>query len=122
MKAATGGIQLEISEPWDFDIPAKGNTLDGVIEGICAGPNEKTWRGKYLLVLLRPPVTWKGQLIKQILLSPRYEGESLDLIRKGESLTVGIARVKPDVSIGPSQSFSKDDVVYFAIGSAKIRS
>jgi hypothetical protein len=122
MKAVKTSIQLEISEPWDFEVPGKGNRLDGVIEGSCAGPDEKTWRGKHLLVGLRSPVTWKSQQIKQVLLSPRYEGESLDLLQQGKSLTVGIARVKPDVSISPSQSFSKDEVAYFAIGSAKIQS
>ena len=113
-------IHLQISEPLDFDVPGKGNVLETIFEGPCQGPSKPNWRGEYLLLSLREPISWQGQGIKQLLISPRYEGDSVKDFLSGKQMMVGIARAKPGISLSTRAPFSEVQVDYFAIGSAKI--
>ena len=112
-------IRLQISEPWDFEIPGKGNILNGIIEGICPGPTKKNWQGDYVLVSLREAITWEGEVIKQLLLSPRYKGDIVADIQNGKHVIVGMARVRPNISLKASAPFTPEQVDYFAIGSVE---
>lgn len=113
-------IRIQISEPWDFDIPGRGSVLNGKIEGICESPTEKRRDGEYLLISLDQPIEWRGEVIKQLLVSPRYEGDGLECLQDAKHMTVGIGRVKPGYSLRPGQSFAQQQIDYFAIGSAQL--
>lgn len=110
-------VQLQIDEPWDFHIPGKGNVLEGIVEGVCEGPPQEHWEGKYLLISLAKRFNWKGATVKQLLVSPRYEGDTIKDILDGKNVIVGIARIRPHVSLKPVEAFTPQQVEYFAIGS-----
>ena len=113
-------ICVQISEPWDFEVPGRGTMIEGLTGGICLGPAERNWQGKYLLVSAFQEFSWKGETVRQLLLSPRYTGDRIEDIRTGKKMIMGIARVKPGTFLKTSTPFSKEDVDYFAIGSAQI--
>lgn len=111
-------IQIQIDEPWDFQVKGGGNILEGRIEGICLGPNEKNWQGQYVLVSLTKDFQWKGQRVTHFLLSPRYEGGKVEQILAGEETIVGIASLKSG-KLKPGERFQPDQIDYFAIGSIR---
>ena len=110
-------VRIQISEPWDFEVPGRGNVINGLVEGSCHGPEEKNWRGQYLLVVLSEILDWEGQEVCQILVSPRYAEDTTDDILKGKRVVVGIARVRPSIRLKASGTFTPQQVEYFAIGS-----
>lgn len=112
-------LRLQIDEPWDFTIPGRGNILYGIAEGVCEGPMEKNWRGEYLLTTLPKAFIWQGEAVKQLLISPRYENNTIEDIQNGKEIIVGIARVRANVTLRVSGSFSPQQVEYFAIGSVQ---
>ena len=119
-KRAKTCVRLQLDEPWDFQIPGKGNVIEGRLEEVCHGPAEKNWQGEYLLVSLTEEFVWKGETVKQLLLSPRYEGDAIKDILDGKTVIVGIARVKPSTTLKGLGTFTPQQVDYFAIGSAQL--
>ncbi len=119
----TQGQQIEITfcigEPWDFDIPGRGNQFTGITKGVCLPPQTKNWGEGYLLVNIDKSFEWNGEVVSQILVSARYAGNTINDICDGKQTTVGIARVRPGYVLSPGQKFTVDQIEYFAIGSAK---
>lgn len=110
-------VQLQIGEPWNFTIEGCGNILQGSVEGICLGSDEKNWQGKYVLISLSPGFEWKGHRVTHFLVSPRYKGDSVEDVIMGKKVIVGIAIIKPGVSLKLDGRFAPDQVEYFGIGS-----
>ena len=113
-------ISIQIDEPWNFKVRSGGKTIRGLLRGTCQGPAVKNWQGRYLLVDIRPAFTWQGNAIRQVLIAPRYEGDTIADLQTGKGIIVGISRVLESVRLEPTQSFSTADVDYFAIGAAQL--
>ena len=111
--------EIQISEPWDFEHPLGSNILKARGLGIIPGPDQPNWGKRFYLVELKDPFEFDGELVKQMICSPRYEGDTIEKITTGEC-TVGIARVKPGCELNASSTVDPDKVVYCAIGSIKI--
>lgn len=118
-KLARKCVRLEVDEPWDFEILGKGNVIKGRLEGVCKGPPGKGWQGDYVLVSLTEEFDWKGETVKQVLVSPRYEGDTIKDILDGKTVIVGIDRIKPPATLKASEVFAPQQVDYFAIGSVQ---
>lgn len=109
--------KITISEPFEFDIPGKGNVLFGEIRGLCYPPNKKNWQKEDVLIDLNEEIVWENFIIKQILVSPRYKGSTIEDILGGKSVTIGISRIKHGIMLKAKDSYTEDQVEYFAIGS-----
>ncbi len=112
-------IAFSIGEPWDFDIPGRGNQFSGVTKGVCLPSQIKNWGKGYLLVNIDESFEWKGEIVSQVLVSTRYAGDTINDIYDGKQITVGVARVRPGYVLNPGQQFTADQIEYFAIGSAQ---
>lgn len=53
----------------------------------------------------------------QMLIAPRYNDNSIKDIQNGKQVSVGIARTKPGITLAAGESFTKEQVKYFGIGS-----
>jgi hypothetical protein len=110
-------VRIQVSEPWDFELPGKGNSLDGTIKGICPAPKEKNWEKEDVLVSLDEPMIWKSKKANQLMVSPYSDSENMSDILRGESVSIGILRVKPRSFLEDGMQFRAKDVEHFAIGS-----
>lgn len=110
-------VKLIISEPWDFDIDGKGNGLFGEIRGICFGPDKKNWQGKYLLIKVDEPFTWKETIISDLIVSPRHVGYTIEDILHRREVSVGISYVLSGAKVEVGKMFKPEDVKYAFIGS-----
>src|SRR5262245_12735547 len=106
--------EISVGEPWDFEGRNGSNRL--VVEeiGVVPGPSAPNWQPVYLLLRVQHPFTFRGESVQLLLASPRYEGATLDSLRRGGH--AGIARVRPNVQITPGIQFKTTDVEYFMIG------
>ena len=110
--------EIQIIEPWNFEIPVGGNVflVQGI--GLVSGPDSPNWQGEYFLVELDSPFEFEKELVQYLILSPRYVGETIEDVQN-KKCTIGIARVKPEYNISIGQKFSKNEIEYCAIGSIK---
>jgi len=110
--------KLQVNEPYEFSGPEgkREFIVEGV--GVIKGPNLNNWGKEFYLVNIPMPFELEGELVKQFICSPRYEGDTLEMIINSEC-RVGIARVKEGSLFNFSNSVDRDKVVYCAIGSIK---
>ncbi len=74
---------------------------------------------RYLLLKTLRPVSYQGEQVEYVLISPRYAGTSLEEIRN-QGGTVGVARVRPNVQVDLNKGLQKDEVEYIAIGRCEL--
>lgn len=110
--------KIQISEPWDFIHPCGSNefTVHGI--GIVKGPDKLNWAKEYYLAEVDEPFVINGEIVKQLICSPRYQGDTLEKACKEECI-VGIARIVAGHELSCGDRVDDKKVVYFAIG--KIR-
>ncbi len=106
---------IQISEPWDFEQPDGTNCIrvKGVGSMCYYGLNKR--RILAWLFSLDVPIEYGGELVKQVICSPRYTGVSLESMMR-DGCSVGISRVKPGVSVRDGVPMELTDLAYFAIG------
>lgn len=97
-------IKLEVHEPWDAYQILSGQILCPIrcVEG-----------GVYYL--------FKGEGENYLLLAPRYLGERIEDVYKGQRIHVNIG-VVIDPRVLESDYFKLEQVVYFGIGTIEIES
>ena len=61
---------------------------------IVKGPRLPNWQPEALLAALEEPLEWRGELVRYVTLSPRYEGGTVFRMEK-EGGIVGVGRVRP---------------------------
>jgi hypothetical protein len=108
--------KIQISEPWDFKHPLGSNivTVRGV--GVIPGSDLPNWGKQFFLVDVEAPFEMDGELVKQMICAPRYQGDTIDKVTSGRC-TIGISRVKPECELKLTSTVDPEQVVYCAIGS-----
>ena len=106
---------LQISEPWDFQHPLGTHILTVRGVGVISGPDAPNWDKQLFLVDVVDPFEMDGELVKQMVCSPRYEGDTMEKVTTGRCI-VGIARVRPDHELNSRSTVDPEQVVYCAIG------
>lgn len=106
---------IQVSEPWNFQLSDGANVFRAQSVGSVQFPGRKK-NPDDLLLNVDAPFEVDCELVKQIVCSPRYAGDTLATMR-GVYCTVGISRVKPEVTLSAGSVIKADQVVYFAIGS-----
>jgi hypothetical protein len=114
-------VKIQISEPWDFELPKSGNIFKGIIQGVCKAPKEKNWEKEDWLISVTEPFSWKGEKVFQVLVSSRYEQEKIEDILKNTEVTVGLLRVRTGVTLQNGMNFLANQVEYFAIGTLSLQ-
>ena len=110
--------EIQISEPWDFTHPNGSNIFKAIAVGVIPGPKEPNYDDEYFLLNVVEPFLLGNELVKQLICSPRYEGDTMDMVTSKEC-TVGIARVKPTSELNSNSVIKINEVAYCAIGSIK---
>ena len=110
---------LSVGEPWDFESPDGQNrvivVLLGFINGPCSTPNKHADES-YLLLEAATPFVIRGELVKFMVASPRYAGESIESVAS-KGGTVGVARVRPGITPIFGGAVGKSEIDYCIIGS-----
>lgn len=112
--------EIQISEPWDFEYPNGSNAFTAYGVGVIPGPDKPNYDKEFFLLNVEAPFEMDGELVKQLICSPRYEGDSMQMVTSSKC-TVGVARVKPQYELSEASSVNIDEVVYCAIGTIKVR-
>ncbi|MGD2076115.1 MAG: hypothetical protein PVI91_15555 [Gammaproteobacteria bacterium] len=99
---------LEIYEPYEYNGP---NPLN--VEGIAvlAGPS----RDAYYLLQLARPLELEHERTEQMLVVPRYNGDTIDRAVTG-ACTVNIARIPPGASLEGKARLSFEDFLRWGVG------
>lgn len=100
--------------------PENSEVIEASVKGICKGPKKRYWKDQYLL-LETSGIEHKGIQIRQLVLSPRYEGDNINSILNGEKIIVGIARVLPEYKLFENDNLKSDQVEYFGIGEVQVK-
>jgi hypothetical protein len=108
-------VKIMISEPY-FEVDGS-NKLFGEFLGLLSLGRESSVGEDYYLINLDNPIQWQGKKINQLVISPRHYGERMDSIFSGESITIGIAYVKPNLKVEIGEIMTADNMVYSFIGS-----
>jgi len=110
--------KIFISDPYDFQGPKEIDYILVEPIEIVHGPDVPNWQKEDWLFKLVEPVEYKGQIIKYVTASPRYEGDTLqDMLNK--DTTVGVGRVLPNKVIAAKKRYQSSDIHYWAIGTIK---
>jgi hypothetical protein len=99
---------LEIYEPYEYTGP---NPLS--VEGIAAllGPS----RENYYLLQLENPFQFEQEVIEQVLVVPRYNGDKIDRA-VSSACTVNIARVPTGASLDGKTRVTFEDFLRWGVG------
>ena len=106
---------LLVFDPWNLEITNGSNPFSATAVGVLPGPDHLHWRGKLLLLNVLEPFHCSGELVSQILCSPRYKGDPM-FLAKYLSCTIGISRVKPGYLYTHHSRVHASEIDYFAIG------
>jgi hypothetical protein len=106
---------LRINEPREFTGPNGRRVFPVQGAGAVFGPAKENWGNGYYLLDVETLFEMDGEPVQQLICSPRYQGDTLDMADYGEC-TVGVARVKPGVQFEAGQTIDDNEVVYCAIG------
>lgn len=108
-------LEMQISEPWDFETPSGDNKFKVKFIKFMTGEY-----GKYLLLKTIKPFSWKEKRIDYLILQERYEGDSIDdIFNKSKKVIIGIYRLINNEHI-ETEVFPASAVEYFAIGSVSL--
>ena len=112
---------LLVFDPWNLEITNGSSPFSATAVGVLPGPDHVNWQGKLLLLNVLEPFHCSGELVTQILCSPRYKGDPM-FLAKYLSCTVGISRVKPGYLYTHHSRVHVSEIDYFAIGEIRARS
>ncbi|MBW2431081.1 MAG: hypothetical protein JRF56_19160 [Deltaproteobacteria bacterium] len=110
--------EVQISEPWDFEHPSATNTFTVYGVGVIPGPDKPNYASHFFLVNVDNPFIMGGELVKQLVCAPRYEGDTMEMVVHSKC-TVGIARVKSEFSLENTSTVNPEEIVYCAVGFIK---
>ena len=99
---------LEVYEPYEYH---GQNPLCAKGVAVVAGPMRDT----YYLLRLDNPFEYERVKIEHLLVSPRYNGDKIDLT-VSSTCTVNIARVLPDIDLRDRPSITFDDFHRWGVG------
>lgn len=111
-------FSLSVGEPWDFQGPDGPNLLFVELLGIVGGPKEDSWALRSLLLQASTPFEMDGEHVQLMVASPRYVGDTIESVASVGG-TVGVARVRPGVSLISGASYNTTDISYCIIGELK---
>ena len=106
---------LLVSDPWHLEITNGSNPFSANAVGVIPGPDLPNWQGELLLLNVLEPFQCDGELVSQILCTPRYKGDPMFFARY-LSCTVGISRVRPGYFYTEHSVARESEIDYFAIG------
>jgi hypothetical protein len=109
---------IQVSEPWEFVGPKGQHSFSVKGLGLVKSPPQENWGNGFYLVEVDIPFEIDGELVRQLICSPRYEGDTLEMVVSSEC-TVGIARVRPNYNLAVDCVVNDKEVHYCAIGSIK---
>ncbi|MBE0684184.1 MAG: hypothetical protein IH589_19950 [Anaerolineales bacterium] len=107
--------ELLVGEPWNFEGPDGQNRVLVDFVGFIPGPNLPNWADEYLLLKVVTPFQHNNELVELMVASPRHSGDTIYEIEKIGG-HVGVARIRPNISIVSGRPFIPADVDYFLIG------
>jgi hypothetical protein len=90
-----------------------------VDEGNIAGPTLPDWQAKYMLARCLTPTSYYGEEVRYLVLSPRYEGDSLSSIRSAGGM-VAVSRMLPGIVGEKPQRFEPREIEYWAVGALRV--
>ena len=107
-----------VGEPWNFDGPDGLNIVlvDFVRKVTISNSRDK--EKSYILLKTVTPFQDHGELVKYMIASPRYMGDTVNEILQFGGI-VGVARVRQGVSVREDSLLTHENIVYFIIGSLK---
>ena len=73
---------------------------------------------RYLLLKVLDRLVVNGSQVEYILVSPRYQGDSIESMRTKECV-IGVGRLLPGNPVDLKRGFKRSDVEYFAVGRSK---
>jgi hypothetical protein len=76
--------------------------------------------GPFLLVRVLESMTFEGEVVEFLALSPRHHGVDLDTIRRGPSTTVAIARIRAGMLESAKAEIAPDNFQVIAVGGATL--
>ena len=99
---------LEVYEPYDYDGP---NPM--VVAGVRTIKDPAG--ASYYLLHLRDPIPFHEELIEQILVLPRYDGDAITRAQSSDC-TVNICRVLPGTHVNGEDHFEFEQVDHWGVG------
>ena len=124
MSIATEVMHYDATEVMHYEIRLDDYSFFGpdgaarvLVEGIevVHGPDRSNWHPADYLVRVLQPFPVDGTEVTHLLLSPRYDTDTVDDIMTG-SCTVGVGVVNPGCTISAAQRYTTSDVTYWNIG------
>jgi hypothetical protein len=107
--------ELLVGEPWNFEGPDGQNRVLVDFGGMIPGPNVPNWADEYILLKAVTPFQYNKELVEFMVASPYFSGHTIyEIVKIGGH--VGVARIRPNVSLVSGRSFAPADVDYFLIG------
>ena len=110
--------KILVIEPWDFKWPDSQTSFLADLVGILSSSTSSD-KKRYLLLKVVYPFQYEGELVEQMIASPRFVGTTIDMISNAGGI-VGLARVHPGVSLIVNTAFKPSDVQYFVIADLKL--
>lgn len=107
---------IQIDEPFEFSGPNGARKISVHGLGMVLGPDKNNWEKEYYLVSVDEPFCIDGEIVRQLLCSPRYQVDTLDRLILSECI-IGVARVRESIKLKANDKMKTNDVVYCAIGS-----
>ena len=104
--------ELLVGEPWNFKGPDGPNRLLVEFGEIISGPENSSW----ILLKVATPFQHDNELVELMVAYPRHKGDTIQEIAK-QGGHVGVARIRPNISLVRDRPFVLADVDYFLIGS-----
>jgi hypothetical protein len=112
--------ELTISDPMFFEGPDGPNRILANGLGVVYGsPALQVEKELYLLEVVNPFVI-DGAEVRYLLAGPRHAGSTLNEVMGG-GCSIGIARLKPGVTLRAGEQYDGSEYEYWAIGSIKVR-
>ena len=99
---------LEVYEPYEYAGP---NPVHVLGSGVLRGPNGAS----YYLLNVEGVLELDEMSVVQLLVLPRYNGDKIERAKQS-CCTVNIARVRPDIKLGPGDPFAYTDVTHWGVG------
>ena len=109
---------IQVNEPWEFIGPKGKRSFSVKGLGFVKSPPKENWGNGFYLVEVDIPFEMDGEVVRQLICSPRYEDDSLEILESSE-YTISIVRVRQGCSLTVGSVVNDKEVHYCAIGSIK---
>ena len=108
-------FELLVAEPSNFEGPDGPNRLLVDFDGFIPGQNRAD---EYMLLKAVMPFQYNNEIVEFMIASPRHRGNTVyEIVEQGGH--VGVARLRPHVSIVRDRSFMPTDIDYCFIGNLR---